>query len=174
MSDTAASETPAGPNGKDPGAKGRFNMLPINVLGQYVKDLSFENPNAPRSLMPGQPQPQVDIKVDVDAHALEANVYEVVLAVRCEAKTEEAVVFIAEVTYGGVLALQGVAEEHHRAIVLIEGPRLLFPFVRSVVADMTREGGFPPLLLNPIDFADLYRQQGSTAAPPASAPAPTA
>ncbi|HYE00008.1 MAG TPA: protein-export chaperone SecB [Alphaproteobacteria bacterium] len=150
-------ETAAG-NGQ---AQNNAPNAPIQVLAQYVKDLSFENPNAPQSLLPGQPQPQVSVNVDTQARPLnqEAGLYECLLTLRAEAKAEEQTVFLVEVTYGGVFAIQGVAPEHHRPLMLIEAPRLLFPFARAVVAECTRDGGYPPLMVNPIDFAELFRQQ---------------
>ncbi|WP_448205214.1 protein-export chaperone SecB [Azospirillum sp. sgz302134] len=143
-------------NGQDQEAA---SSLPMHVLAQYVKDLSFENPNAPQSLMPGQAQPQVDIGVDVQAQPVGEDVYEVVLKLRCEAKQGESVAFLTEVAYGGLFQLPGLPKEHHRAVLLIEGPRMLFPFARAIVAGCTQDGGFPPLMINPIDFVDLYRRQ---------------
>jgi len=143
-------------NGQDQEAA---TSLPMHVLAQYVKDLSFENPNAPQSLLPGQPQPQVNIGVDVQAQPMGEDVYEVVLKLHCEAKQGEGVAFLVEVAYGGLFQLPGLPQEHHRAVLLIEGPRMLFPFARAVVAGCTQDGGFPPLMINPIDFVDLYRRQ---------------
>ena len=142
-------------NGQDqaPGA------LPVHVLAQYVKDLSFENPNAPQTLLPGQPQPQVNIGVDVQVRPAADDIYEVSLQLRAEAKQGETVAFLVELSYGGLFQLPGLPQEHLRPVLMIEGPRLLFPFARAIVADATREGGYPPLMLNPIDFADLYRRQ---------------
>lgn len=152
-------------NGPDAGDGKRFNVLPINVLAQYVKDLSFENPNAPNSLMNNQATPQVSIHVDVKAaSASEQGVYEVTLTLKAEATTAESTIFIVELSYAGLFSLPGVPPEHHHPVVMIECPRLLFPFARSIVADTTREGGYPPLMLNPIDFADLYRRQAANAA----------
>mgnify|MGYP001332568794 CR=1 FL=1 len=143
-------------NGQDQEAA---TSLPMHVLAQYVKDLSFENPNAPQSLLPGQPQPQVNIGVDVQAQPMGEDVYEVVLKLHCEAKQGEGVAFLVEVAYGGLFQLPGLPQEHHRAVLLIEGPRMLFPFARAIVAGCTQDGGFPPLMINPIDFVDLYRRQ---------------
>lgn len=143
-------------NGAD---QNQATSLPMNVLTQYTKDLSFENPNAPHSLLPGQPQPQVNIGVDVQVQPMGEDVYEVVLGLRCEAKQAEATAFLVELSYAGLFQLPGLPQEHHRPVLMIEGPRLLFPFARAIVSNMTRDGGFPPLLINPIDFADLYRRQ---------------
>lgn len=140
------------------------SSLPMHVLAQYVKDLSFENPNAPQSLLPNQPQPQVNIGVDVQAQLVGEDVYEVTLQLRCEARQGETVAFIVELSYGGLFQLPGLPQEHHRPVLMIEGPRMLFPFARAIVSSATREGGYPPLLVNPIDFADLYHRQGAQAA----------
>ncbi|HEY0835407.1 MAG TPA: protein-export chaperone SecB [Azospirillum sp.] len=155
-------------NGED---QGGAQALPLHVLAQYVKDLSFENPNAPQSLLPGQPQPQVNIGVDVQARLAADEVYEVALHLRCEAKQGETVAFLVELAYAGLFQLPGLAEEHHRPVLMIEGARMLFPFARAIVAEATREGGYPPLMINPIDFADLYRRQlGAQAEQQAQAP----
>lgn len=143
-------------NGAD---QNQASSLPMHVLTQYVKDLSFENPNAPHSLLPNQPQPQVNIGVDVQVQPMGDDVYEVALGLRCEAKQGEATAFLVELSYAGLIQLMNIPQEHHRPILMIEGARLLFPFARSIVSTATREGGYPPLLINPIDFADLYQRQ---------------
>jgi len=140
------------------------SSLPMHVLAQYVKDLSFENPNAPQSLLPNQPQPQVNIGVDVQAQMVGEDVYEVTLQLRCEARQGEAVAFIVELSYGGLFQLPGLPQEHHRPVLMIEGPRMLFPFARAIVSSASRDGGYPPLMVNPIDFADLYHRQSAAAA----------
>lgn len=150
MSDQAA-------NGQD--QQGGANALPINVLVQYVKDFSFENPNAPQSLLPSEVQPQVGIGVDVGVRAVGDEVFEVMLNLRAEAKAGENTQFLVDLSYGGLFQLVGVPEEHQHAVLFIEGSRLLFPFARSIVADATRDGGYPPLMINPIDFTDLYRRK---------------
>ena len=137
----------------------RPTALPINILAQYLKDLSFENPRAPQSLMQGQPVPEISVIVDVQTAAQTEAVFEVTLNLRVEAKAEADIVFLVEVSYAALLALPGLPLEHRRPVLLIEGPRMLFPFVRAIIADATRNGGFPPLLLNPIDFAELYRRR---------------
>lgn len=174
---SSASDTGSGapgPNGKGQGNGSApppgYTTLPINVLGQYVKDFSFENPNAPRSLMPGQNAPQVEVSVNVDTQTIGENMFEVALNVRCEARMGEMVAFLVDLTYAGLLTLQGIPQEHVRAVLLIEGPRLLFPFARAIISDASREGGYPPLLLNPIDFADLYRRQLAREAEEAGGP----
>jgi preprotein translocase subunit SecB len=135
--------------------------LPIQVNTQYVKDLSFENPNAPQSLVPQATQPNIEVNVNVQARGLGPQVYEVVLSITCTAKHETMTAFIVEVAYAGVFTLTGVPAEHVHPLLLIECPRLLFPFARALVANATREGGFLPLLIQPIDFLDLYRRQAA-------------
>ena len=144
----------------------------IAVRAQYVKDLSFENPGAPMSLAAEKGQPTIDVNVDVEARALAETEYEVSLRIAATAKHDETAAFEVELLYAGLFSLVNVSEENRSQVCLIECPRLLFPFARRIVADATRDGGFPPLLLNPIDFAALYRQhlerQGEASAGDAS------
>jgi preprotein translocase subunit SecB len=145
---------------------------PLVVNVQYIKDLSFEVPNAPEIYATLRSQPQVAINLDVQARALQdgQNVYEVVLAVKAEAREpvqnggEGRPVFIAEMQYAGVFTLNGVPQESVEPLLLIECPRLLFPFARAVLSDVTREGGFPPVLLQPIDFVGLWQSRRQAAA----------
>jgi preprotein translocase subunit SecB len=130
----------------------------LQVATQYVKDLSFENPNAPRSLAQ-QGQPQVTVNVDVKTNVLAETTYEVVLNIKAEAKAGDATSFLCELSYAGVIVLKNVSKEQTAPLLLIEAPRLLFPFARAVIAEATRNGGFPPLLVQPIDFTDLFRRQ---------------
>jgi preprotein translocase subunit SecB len=133
----------------------------IEVRGQYLKDLSFENPRS-LSLDPQGPQPNISVNVEAKAAHLSENTYEVVLQVRAEAIQNGQVIFLIELVYGGIFALNGIPNQSVEPILMIECPRLLFPFARNLVADLVREGGFPPLLLNPIDFAQLYQNQKKT------------
>jgi preprotein translocase subunit SecB len=131
----------------------------LNVLAQYIKDLSFENPNAPQSLtQQQQTQPNINIQINVAAGNLSETDYEV--AIKIEGKAEQAgkVLFSLELVYAGVFRIQGVPQDSIHPFVMIECPRLLFPFAREIVASSVRNGGFPPLLLDPIDFVALYRQ----------------
>jgi preprotein translocase subunit SecB len=133
----------------------------INVLAQYVKDLSFENPNAPRSLgNPGQQgAPQISLTVNVNAKHLAGTDYEVELTIEGGAGEGANTVFKFELHYGAVLRLVGIPQDSVHAVVMIEGPRLMFPFARQIIADATRNGGYPPLMLDPIDFVALYRNR---------------
>jgi len=136
----------------------------LNVLVQYIKDLSFENPNAPNSLSPRETGPQLDINVSVNARPLTAADFEVNLTLTARASHGTDIVFNVELVYSGIFRIQGVAEEHLHPFVMIECPRMLFPFARKIVADATSSGGFPPLLIDPIDFVALYQQNIAQAA----------
>jgi preprotein translocase subunit SecB len=129
------------------------------VNAQYVKDFSFENPRAPQSLMPQPTPPEIKLDVRVDAKNLAPDTFEVTLSVTARASRKEDPVFLIELTYAGVVSLQNVPREHAQFFILVETPRLLFPFARAILADATRDGGFPPLFIQPIDFADLLRRQ---------------
>lgn len=129
----------------------------IGITHQYVKDISFENPNAPESLLSGQELPRIEVNVDVNARAAQESRYEVSLRVTASAKQDDATIFLVEVIYAGLFVLQNFPQDQIQAVCLIECPRLLFPYARRIVSDLTRDGGFPPLLLDPIDFAELFR-----------------
>ncbi len=131
----------------------------LKILGQYLKDLSFENPNAPGSLAPQQKQPDINISVNVNARNLGPNDFEVELHLDAKASGENTVIFAAELLYAGIFRLENFPQNLLHPAVLIECPRLLFPFARQVLADATRNGGFPPLMLDPIDFAAMYQQR---------------
>jgi preprotein translocase subunit SecB len=132
---------------------------PLTVHAQYIKDLSFENPRSPHSLME-QGQPQLGLNVLVKTRQIEGSTYEVALVIEADAKTDkDEVVFVLELVYGGVFTLGEIPQEAVGPMLLIECPRLLFPFARAVVANTTREAGFPPLQIAPVDFTALYRQQ---------------
>lgn len=131
----------------------------IRVLAQFIKDLSFENPGILNAAGPGQPEIELGIDVRVEPGPPAEAVFGVDLKLIATAKRNEAVVFIAELVYSGVFQLQDAGPTDVEPMLLIECPRLLFPFARRVVADVTRDGGHPPLLIDPIDFVGLYRQQ---------------
>ena len=142
-------------------------MPQIGVLGQYVKDLSFENPNAPQSITPppaGQ-QPSINIQVNVDAAPMSPTDFEVTLRLEGKAESQGMLLFNFELVFAGAFRIQNVPPETLQPIVLIECPRLLFPFAREIVATAVRNGGFAPLLLDPIDFVSLYRQRLAGAQP---------
>jgi preprotein translocase subunit SecB len=129
------------------------------VNTQYVKDFSFENPNSPKSLLPSNERPGIDIHIDMKAQRLQEEVFELALTITAKASRKEEVVFMVDLTYAGVFTIQGVKEEELSSVLMVDAPTILFPFARRIVADVTRDGGFPPLMLEPIDFQGLYIQQ---------------
>ena len=132
----------------------------LSVNAQFIKDLSFESPNVLRIMsQPGTQPPEVNFNLGVQANAVGPDMYEVTLSVRAEAKRDNLVAFIIELAYAGVFTLSGIPQDQMEPVLFIEGPRLLFPFARAIIADLTRDGGYTPLLLNPIDFVDLYRRK---------------
>ena len=132
----------------------------ISVRSQYVKDLSFENPRAPESLFKKSNQPKIEINVDVKASPLkEKPLFEIALTISVKAVQNEEVSFIVELIYAGLFSLENIPEDQLKGVCLVECPRILFPFARKIIADSTSEGGFPPLLLDPIDFHKLYIKQ---------------
>lgn len=137
------------------------NAPALAVLVQYTKDFSFENPNAPRSLAPQEQAPNIQIQVNVNAQQLAETDFEVTLSLEGSAGEAAAILFKFELEYGGVFRLQNVPQQDVQPMVMIECPRLLFPFARQIVADAVRSGGFPPLFIDPIDFFMLYRQKVS-------------
>ena len=137
----------------------------LMVLAQYTKDLSFENPNAPGSLQQTT-QPQIGISVNVVTTPLSDTDIEVTLRLEGKAEAAGSVMFNIELQYAGVFRIQNVPQESVQAVVLIECPRILFPFAREIVATSVRNGGFPPLMLDPIDFVALYQQRMAQVAPP--------
>ncbi|MBC8269614.1 MAG: protein-export chaperone SecB [Rhodospirillaceae bacterium] len=134
---------------------------PIQINAQYIKDLSFEAPATPGIFAKLQNEaPDVTINVDVNAHPIQERFFEVQLHIRATCKVAEETAFISELVYGGLFTIN-VPEEHLQAILLIECPRLLFPFARNIVADCSRDGGFPPLMLAPVDFVAMFQNQVS-------------
>jgi preprotein translocase subunit SecB len=156
------------------GNGGAPTPITLNVLHQYVKDFSFENPNTVDFISrPPQSQPQFDIKVNVNARPLQAATdHEVEVSIEGKATADGRTMFIAELVYAGVFRISGVGQDSLGPVLMIECPRLLFPFARQILADSTMQGGFSPLLLPPIDFVGLYQQRMQQAA--ANLPAPTA
>ena len=131
----------------------------LNVLAQYTKDLSFENPNAPGSLAPQQQQPAINIQINVSANNIAEHEFEVTLSVEGKAENAGKVMFSFDLAYAGVFRILNVPKENLHPLVMIECPRLLFPFAREIIATTVRNGGFPPLLLDPVDFVGLYQQR---------------
>ena len=131
----------------------------MRIVGQYLKDFSFENPNAPLSLAPQTKQPDINISVNVNARNLGPVDFEVELHLDAKATGEGKVIFAAEILYAGMFRMENFPGTLLQAAVLIECPRMLFPFARQILADATRNGGFPPLMLDPIDFAGMYQKR---------------
>ena len=139
------------PNGED-------TSPAIGLISQYVKDLSFENPNAP-AVYQWQDAPQVDVQFNIAADSVGENLYEVTLKIDVTSKTDQGTSFVIDLKYAGLFGVRNVPDDQLQPFFLAEAPRILFPFARRVVADVVRDGGFPPLLLEPIDFHGLFMQQ---------------
>ena len=131
----------------------------LSVLAQYTKDQSFENPNAPDSLRSGLSAPEIQINIEIGRQMLEGHNIEVTLMLKAEAKRDDKIAFIAELEYAGLFAFAGVSAEEIQPLIMIECPRLLFPFSRQIMAEMTQNGGFPPIMLEPPDFAGMFRDE---------------
>ncbi|MDO9126977.1 protein-export chaperone SecB [Parvibaculum sp.] len=131
----------------------------LRVLTQYVKDLSFENPNAPQTLGPAEEQPTINVRVDVGVRRMSGTDFEVALKIGAEATVKDKTMFLVELDYAGLFRLTNVPEADLEAVLVIECPRQIFPFARRILADVTRDGGFPPLMIDPIDFVSLYNQR---------------
>jgi preprotein translocase subunit SecB len=132
-------------------------MPQLEALAQYVKDLSFENPNAPRSLQPQSAAPNIGVQVNVNARDISPNEVEVEIQLEGKAGEGDGLLFNFELVYAGVFRLTNIPQQHVHQVIMIECPRMLFPFARSILANAVRDGGFPPFLLQPIDFAGLYQ-----------------
>ncbi|HZZ90088.1 MAG TPA: protein-export chaperone SecB [Caulobacteraceae bacterium] len=146
-----------GPDGQGDGPPG------VRVLAQYIRDLSFENPLAPDSLRAAATQPQVDLGVELNAKGRPDGLFDVELKLTARATRDNDAVFHVELLYGGLFQIVGVPEQDMEPVLMIECPRFLFPFARRIIADVTGEGGFPPFMLEPLDFAGIYasrRAQG--------------
>jgi preprotein translocase subunit SecB len=156
MADDSAVPDFIDPNAGD----GNDGMPQVGILAQYVKDLSFENPNAP-AVFQWQGQPQMDVQVNIGVSGVGQDVHEVVLKIEVEAKSEQGVAFRVEALYAGLFAIRNVPDDQLSPFLLAEAPRLIFPFARRIISDAVIDGGFPPLLLDPIDFAGLYMQSAA-------------
>jgi preprotein translocase subunit SecB len=156
------------------GAQAADQTPSLNALAQYAKDISFENPNAPRSLTPQEAGPQISIQVNVNAKQLAETDFEVDLSLEGSAKVGNDVMFAFDLTYSGVFRVRNIPADQLHPVVMIECPRLLFPFARQIVAEAVRNGGFPPLYIDPIDFVGLYRQKAEAEGAGAGGIAPQA
>ncbi len=153
-------------NGHDAADDAQADQPKIEVVGQYIKDLSFENPNF-RSILLGRPEnPNLEIEVNVNAEKVGDGLYESAIEFGAKAVAKDAVYYELEISYAGLFRIENMPDDTLEPFLLIHCPTLLFPFLRRLISDLTREGGFPPLLLDPIDFASLYQQRHEQASAP--------
>ena len=148
---------------QQPMANGADTAPAAGMISQYIKDLSFENPNAP-AIFQVQTPPAIDVQFNIGSSKVADDVHEVVLKIEVKADSEGQTAFIVDLSYAGLFGFRNVPEDQIQPFMLGEAPRLLFPFARRVLADAVRDGGFPPLLLEPIDFGALYLQQAQASA----------
>lgn len=144
VDDTAASETATTPS--------------FNLIGQYIRDMSFENPGAPGSIMLGGPNPNFQVGINVGVKKQADDLYAVEITLNARAERESNVLFNVELIYGGVFRMKNIPETQLAPLLLVECPRLIFPFARQVLATITQQGGFPPLMMEPVDFNAIYLQ----------------
>jgi preprotein translocase subunit SecB len=156
MSDTPANPNNGNANNANPAGFDPNAAPSLTVLAQYLKDLSFENPRAP-AVYQSNSAPKIDVNVDVQGRGINQNQYEIELSVAARANREDGdAMFVVEATYAGVFEIVNVPQDQMEMVMVVECPRLLFPFMRQIVADATRNGNFPPLMLEPIDFMGIY------------------
>lgn len=134
-------------------------MSNIKVISQYIKDLSFETPSSPEIFMASAVKPNIELSIDIDAKKVADDIFEIILKISANAKSPEKPVFLCEIAYAGLFNLQNIEPQMIEQILLIYCPNLLFPFIRRLIANTTSDGGFPPLMIDPIDFADLYSKR---------------
>ena len=151
MTDAFSPDQPSGPFPQDAG-----QQPAIRILAQYVRDLSFENPRAPEALRAGAAAPQIELGVQLNAQSREGGVFEVEMKLTAAARRDAEPVFQIELVYAGLFQVVGVEQEDLEQVLMIECPRYLFPFARRLISDLSAEGGFPPLMLEPMDFAAIY------------------
>jgi preprotein translocase subunit SecB len=139
------------------GAAGTDNAPVWRLVTQYIKDLSFENPNAPASILAGNAMPNFDVNINVGVNRLPNDIYGVDMTLKAKAVREESVLFNVELVYGGAFLIKNIPDQQLAPLLMIESPRLLFPFARQILANVSQQGGFPPLMMEPVDFAAIYR-----------------
>ena len=144
---------------KPTGSAGNGAAPTLNILAQYIKDLSFESPGAPQSLRGRDKAPSININVNVNANPIADKEFDVTLTLNAKANYDNDVLFNIELVYGGVFRVDGFPQEHMLPVLFIECPSMLFPFARQIIADVTRNGGFPPLMIDPIDFTQMFAQR---------------
>jgi preprotein translocase subunit SecB len=163
MADDKTAAPAPGPAAAAPAAGAEQPKLMLH--SQFLQDMSFENPQGAKSFSKSDMKPQVQVNLNVDSRKLGETLYEVSLKISANAKQDEEPCFLTEIDYRGVFSLTGVEENLIPQILLIEGPRTIFPFARRIIADAVRDGGFPPLMLEPVDFVSLYRQHATRRKP---------
>lgn len=160
IAEDAAATDPAQNAAQPQDSSAAENAQPMmSVLAQYTKDMSFENPDAPNSLRAGLDQPEVNIDIRIGRTVNQDNTVEIVLMLRAHATRGETTVFIAELEYAGLFAFQNVNLEQMQPMMMIECPRIIFPYARKMLADMTQDGGFPPIMLDMPDFTAMFRDE---------------
>jgi len=157
-----------GKGGKNGGAAEAAAQAHVHVMGQYVKDLSFENPNIARLLEAPGETPNMNLEVHVNAQRMGTDVYESAIDLKARATNPKGVIYNLEIVYAGLFRVQNIPEPALEGFLLVNCPALIFPFLRRLVADISREGGFPPLLLDPLDFGGLFMRRKQERAAAAS------
>ena len=164
MTDTSDPSGSDGAAAANAGASAPTADARLLIHNQYLKDLSFESPAGPARLADLQQGPDIKVDIKVDTHNLEGRRYETVLSIDVSAKVGERTAFLIELQFAGIVTIgDKVEDEHVDPLLKVEAPRFLFPFARNVLADVTRQGGFPPLLINPIDFGQMYLKERAAA-----------
>jgi preprotein translocase subunit SecB len=152
--------------GSDTAGQAAGEPVRVRVVGQYIKDLSFENPNVRKLLGRTSENPNLRVEINVQAEKVAEKLFESAISFNAEAASNSGVIYDMELAYAGLFEIENIPPDGLEPSLLIHCPALLFPFLRRIVADLTREGGFPPLLLDPVDFAGLYvKRQQEKAAP---------
>jgi preprotein translocase subunit SecB len=161
MAENGSSENGTTPAAKDGATQEGQTPIQAKIVSQYIKDLSFENPNFRKLVTSPGDQPNLKVEVNVGAQRIEGDLYESAIEFKATATNNLGTIYVLETVYAGLLKIESIPEQALEPFLLISGPTMIFPFLRRLVADLTREGGFPPLLLDPIDFGSLYvrRQQ---------------
>ena len=142
----------------DGGAAAAAGEAPVwRLISQYIKDLSFENPNAPASILTQATMPNFDVNINVGVNRLPDDIFAVEMTLKAKAVREDSVVFNVELVYGGAFLVKNIPDQQLAPLLMVESPRLLFPFARQILATVSQQGGFPPLMMEPVDFAAIYR-----------------
>lgn len=156
--------------GNGPAAAQEPMQVQVRIAGQYIKDLSFENPNIGKLIVNQPESPKLDVEINVAVNEIGPNVYESAIEFSARASTSDMVIYEFEIVYAGAFHIENAPPQALEPMLFINCPSLLFPFLRRLVADLTREGGFPPLLLDPVDFGSLYMRKKGLGMPPQVGP----